>query len=45
MGLVLYALKYRITFYVLAVLMLLGGIGRSSSRRRTCCPSSTSRSS
>src|ERR1700735_1606332 len=27
MGLVLYALKFRISFYVLAVLMLLGGIG------------------
>ena len=27
MGLVLYALKYRVSFFVLAVLMLLGGIG------------------
>src|SRR3978361_285487 len=29
MGLVLYALKYRITFYVMAVLILLGGVGAS----------------
>jgi hypothetical protein len=27
MGLVQYALKFRVTFYVLAILMLLGGIG------------------
>ena len=29
MGLVLYALKYRVSFYVLAVLVMLGGIGAS----------------
>ena len=29
MGLVLYALKYRISFYVVGILMLLGGIGAS----------------
>ncbi len=27
MGLVLYALKYRVTFFVLAAVMMLGGLG------------------
>lgn len=39
MGLVLYALKYRITIYVLAVMMMLGGIGAAIVMPKDVLPS------
>ena len=38
MGLVLYALKYRVTFFVLGVMMLLGGLGASIVAKKDVLP-------
>lgn len=38
MGLVLYALKYRVTFFVLAVVMLLGGLGSAIVTKKDVLP-------
>lgn len=38
MGLVLYALKYRVTFFVLAVMMLLGGVGSAIVTKKDVLP-------
>ena len=38
MGLVLYALKYRVTFFVLAVVMLLGGLGSAVVTKKDVLP-------
>ncbi len=38
MGLVLYALKYRVTFFVLSIVMLLGGIGSAVVTKKDVLP-------
>ena len=38
MGLVLYALKYRVTFFVLAIVMMLGGIGSAVVTKKDVLP-------